>query len=224
MKRIKTSNLIIILIFLLIISYLTFVALYGYLAIKNYHQQNSKELNTHTFDNLISLPKFNTIVINGHKSILIKNDSSNSISFSSNADFEIKNDTLWLKNSAIVSTANLKTLITHEDPRIRLKNFNQSKLNIYAKDNASISIDESKISFVNANFEDKSDFSIKNSQIQSIKLTLKDKAHASLLIPIDTLAGYTEKKTKLILNKVNFKNIDINGYVSEIGNGFYFKF
>ncbi len=216
MKRIKASNILIITVIVLLFGYILFIIIAEYNIVKKYQDKEAEGIDLLTATNAMALPHFSTVVVTGQNSLQIKKDNSYRISVSANnANFLVKNDTLWVQSVAIVGAPDLKNIIAH-DKAVVYARVDADYLNILTDNNAMVVFKDSRISYLRASCSDKSKIIMSNTPVQKLSLKLIDKAKAKLLTTIDTLTGYTESNTNLTISQVKYKDIKIDGNLTKV--------
>ncbi len=211
MKRIKTSNLLVIIVILLLFSYMVGIVIASYSILKKHKDNEIQGIDFLTATNAMTLPPFSTIVVSGQNSIQIRQDTSYKMGSSSHSvSYKIKNDTLWINCDATIGVPELKSILA-KDRSVVYAMINTSCLHIQSGDKATIVIKDSKIDNLLVKSYDNSKIVVSNTPIHKVNLQLMEHSKAKLLTTIDTLTGYTESRSSLTISEVKVKDIETNG-------------
>lgn len=211
MKRIKTSNILIITIILIIFIYMLGIVIAVHSVLKKYQNQEVEDMNFSNAYNTMDLTQFSTIVVSDHNSVKLSQGNNYKISTSSeNVSYRIKGDTLWVNCDAIVTAPTPQSIVAN-DNAVVYASLNIDTLKLYSDENATIILKDSKIKNLEINSSGKARTIVTNTPIGKASLKLMEDSKAKLLTSIDTLAGYTGSGTSLIISQVKVKDIETNG-------------
>ena len=211
MKRIKTSNILIITSILIIFIYILGIVIAVHSVLKKYQNQQGGDMNFYNSHNTMQLTRFSTIVVSDHNSVKLSQDNSYKISTSSeNISYRIHGDTLWVNCDAMVSAPVLNSIVAN-DNAVVYASLNIDTLNLYSDENATIILKDSRIKKLEINSSDKARIVVTNTPIGKANLKLMDGSKVKLLTTVDTLAGYTASGTSLTISQVKVKEIKTDG-------------
>lgn len=203
-KIMKTSNIILttfVLSILLIIA-VSMIKLKTVIYEYNYYKPDATSF--------VDIKDFKVVVADGKSVLNLRKADDSKIfikDFKANKEaFEIKNDTLFVrncKNKIFVMTKNLKSIIASSETSIGIENFTNDSLYVSATNNTRINIYKNKFSFINLITKDKANVKIKNCEINTISVNLANDSRVRIKDKVDTIKGVYGENVHLKYEKVN---------------------